>query len=121
MDKVGAVTAIAIGLSLLRQPTTFRVVLGIVERRSMVEISKVYGVRYNYVQRVVSKLARESLVVKTKALGRCIVLPTPTLKLAFKHALRELYHRARQGSIDVSRYGLTNEALTNLVHGDGGG
>jgi len=55
------------------------------------------------------------LVVKTKVLGRVVVLPTPTLQLAFKHALRELYHRG-----DVAKYGLTVEALSALVKPSGG-
>ncbi|MEM0061041.1 MAG: hypothetical protein QW726_03820 [Fervidicoccaceae archaeon] len=107
-------TALAIGLSLLRQPTTFRVVLGIIERRPLSEISSVYGVRYSYVQRVINKLVKEGLVVKTKVLGRVVVLPTPVLQLAFKHALRELHHRG-----DVSKYGLTAEAL-NVLKSRGG-
>lgn len=122
LSRVGNVetAALAIGLSLLRQPTTFRVVRGVVERRPLTEISSVYGVRYGYVQRVINKLAKEGLVVKVKVLGRVVVLPTPTLQLAFKHALRELYHRAKQGGVDVAKYGLTAEALSALVKPRGG-
>lgn len=106
---------IFVGLSLIRQPSTFKVVLGVLEKRPLPEISQVYGVNYNYVQRVVNKLAKEGLVVKTRVLGKVVVLPTPTLESAFKLAARELYLRARRNEVDLSKYGLTVDLLAKVL------
>lgn len=102
-----------IGLSLLRQPVKFKVVMGIIKKKPLPEISKAYGVRYNYVQRVVNKLAKEGLVVKTRVLGKVVVLATPTLESAFKLVLKELYLRAKKGE-DISKYGLSLDVLEKI-------
>lgn len=112
------VRVMAIALSLLRQPSTFRVVRGVLSRKSLAEISRSYSVKYKYVQKVVARLARDGLVVKARVLGRLVVLPTPLLKQAYASALRELYLRSRSGEVDpnhLARYGFRYEELERLV------
>lgn len=113
MSENNDTKGILVGLSLLRQPTKFKVVRGIIEKRPLPEISRVYGIHYNYVQRVINKLVKEGLAVKAKVLGKVVVLPTPALRLGFKIALYELYQRAKRGS-DISSYGVTLEALAKM-------
>lgn len=111
-DKV---RAMAIALSLIRQPSTFKVVRGVLSKKSLSEIARSYGMKYKYVQKVIARLSKEGLVVKVKTLGRVVVLPTPLLKQVYDLALRELYFRSKSEEVNLVRYGLVPEDLERLV------
>jgi len=120
VGEAGVSNPLIVGLSLITNPTRFRLVKGFVERLTLKEASAKYGIRYKYAVRLAGDLSKRGLLTRAKLFRYSVYVPTPLLAKAFKVACLELYRRASQlpeGSRDsyLARYGITYREVVELA------
>jgi hypothetical protein len=115
-----SVEEMLLGVELIRNPTRFKVVKGVIEGLTLKEISSKYGIKYKYLSRLCLDMSRKGLFMRSKLFKNVVYIPTPKVFGAFKYACKELYARVLrlEGSERVkflNMYGFTYEELVEQV------
>jgi hypothetical protein len=115
-----SVEEMLLGVELIRNPTRFKVVKGVIEGLTLKEISSKYGIKYRYLSRLCLDMSRKGLFMRSKLFKNVVYIPTPKVVGAFKYACKELYARMLrlEGSERVkflNMYGFTYEELVKQV------
>ena len=99
-------------MALVHSPIRFKIIKGLLEKLTIKEISEKYKISYPYLVKVLNKMNRKGLLIRSRIFKNTIYIPKPEVSKAFHIALKELYVKASK--IDPSQRDsfLKNYSLT---------
>jgi len=99
-------------LALVHSPIRFKIVKGLLERLSIKEISEKYKINYGYLVKVLNKMSRKGLLIRSRIFKNTIYIPKPEVSKAFHIALKELYVKVSKMDPSQRDSFLKNYSLT---------
>ena len=99
-------------MALVHSPIRFKIVKGLLERLSIKEISEKYKINYGYLVKVLNKMSRKGLLIRSRIFKNTIYIPKPEVSKAFHIALKELYVKVSKMDPSQRDSFLKNYSLT---------